>query len=96
MQENTVGKPMVTKRRKRLLDCKVAGIPYDDLHKMYMTDCRLRGISEITIKGYEFAYIYFKKFAGDNLNCSDITQDLINGYVLYLKGWLKAETVNSY
>ncbi len=96
MLENPVGKPLVTKRRKRLLDCKVADIPYDDLHKMYMTDCRLRGISEITIKGYEFAYTYFKKFAGEDLLCSDITQDLLNGYVLHLKGWLKAETVNSY
>lgn len=27
---------------------------------------------------------------------SDITQDLVNGYVLHFKGWLKAETVNSY
>lgn len=96
MQENTVGRPMNLKRRKKLLESKVADISYDDLHKMYMTDCRLRGISEITIKGYEFAYTYFKKFAGDDLNCSDITQDLLNGYVLHLKGWLKAETVNSY
>lgn len=96
MTENTVGRPLSTKRRKKLLESKVLDIKYDDLHKMYMTDCRIRNISEITIKGYQFAYSYFKKYAGDDLNCSDITQDLINGYVLYLKGWLKAETVNSY
>jgi len=96
MDENAVGKPMAIKRRKRLLNSKVVDIVYDDLHKMYMTDCRLRGISEITIKGYEFAYTYFKKYAGDNLLCSDITQDVLNSYVLHLKGWLKAETVNSY
>lgn len=96
MQENTVGRPLSTKRRKRLLDSKVIDISYDDLHKMYMTDCILRNISEITIKGYDFAYTYFKKYAGEDLMASDITQDLINGYVLYLKGWLKAETVNSY
>jgi len=96
MEEKTVGRPLATKRRKRLLDSKVIDITYDDLHKMYMTDCRLRNISEITIKGYEFAYKYFKKYAGEELMASDITQDLVNGYVLYLKGWLKAETVNSY
>ena len=48
MEENTVGRPLATKRRKRLLDSRVINISYDDLHKMYMIDCRLRNISEIT------------------------------------------------
>lgn len=95
INENTVGRPPSTKRRKWLLDSKVTDVSYDDLHKMYMMDCRLRNLSESTIKGYEFAYSYFKKYAKEELKCSDITQDLINGYVLHLKGWLKAETVNS-
>lgn len=51
MTENAVGRPLSTRRRKRLLDSKVMDIPYEDLHKMHMTDCRLRNVSEITIKG---------------------------------------------
>jgi integrase/recombinase XerD len=88
--------PLAVKRRKRLLDSKVMDISYDDLHQMYMTDCRLRGIAEVTIKGYEFAYTYFKKHVDEELKCSDITQDIINGYVLHLKDRLKVQTVNSY
>lgn len=74
MEENTVGRPLSTKRRKRLLDSKVIDIPYEDLHKMYMTDCRLRNISEIIIKGYDFAYTYFKKYAGEELMANEITR----------------------
>lgn len=89
MDEKTTKGPLAVKRRKRLLDSKVMDINYDDLHQMYMTDCRLRGIAEVTIIGYEFAYTYFKKHVGEELKCSDITQDLINGYILHLKDRLK-------
>lgn len=85
-----------TRKRKNLLESKMVDIPYEELFKMYVTDCRLRGIAEVTIKGYDFAHTYFKRHVGDNLKCSDITQDLINGYILHLKDRLKPESVNSY
>lgn len=93
--ENTKSGPTMRKR-KNLLISKMDDIYYDDLHQMYMTDCRLRGIAEVTINGYEFAYVKFQKFAGFELKCSDITQDLVNAWVLDMKEYLKPETVNSY
>ncbi|WP_081915133.1 phage integrase SAM-like domain-containing protein [Anaerosalibacter massiliensis] len=75
---------------------KVSNINYDDLYFLYENDCKLRNISPITIKGYEFAHKKFKDFAGNNLKCEDITQDLISEYILHLKDNLKPQTVNSY
>lgn len=71
-------------------------ISYNDLYFLYENDCKLRNISSITIKGYEFTHKKFKEFAGDNLECEYITQDLINEYILHLKDNLKPQTMNSY
>lgn len=89
-------KEPVVARRKKLLDCKVTDIGYHDLYHLYEQECRLKNLADVTIKGYEFAHKYFCAWAGNDLRCSDITQDLINEYVLYLKDRLKPETVNSY
>jgi integrase/recombinase XerD len=43
-----------------------------------------------------FADKYFMQFAGSNLKCSEVTQDLINEYILYLKDKFKPQTVNLY
>ena len=63
---------------------------------LYEQECKLKNLADVTIKGYEFAHKHFCAWAGNDLRCSDITQDLINEYVLYLKDRLKPETVNSY
>ena len=39
-----------TRKRKNLLESKMVDIPYEELFKIYVTDCRLRGIAEVTIK----------------------------------------------
>lgn len=93
--ENTKKEPTI-KRRKKLLMSKVQNISYNDLYYLYENDCKIRNISPITIKGYEFAHKYFKKFAGEELKCDDVTQDLINEYILHLKDRLKPQSVNSY
>lgn len=43
-----------------------------------------------------YATRYFLDFAGYNIMCSDITQDLINEYYLHLQQSYKATTINSY
>ena len=91
-----VEKEPTIKRRKNLLISKVPNVSYNDLYFLYVNDCKLRNISDITIKGYEFAHGKFKDFAGENLKCEDITQDLINDYILELKDKHKPQTVNSY
>lgn len=93
--EKTKSEPTM-KRRKNLLASKVLDIPYHDLYLLYEKECRLKNLSDTTIRGYFFADKYFMQFAGDNLKCSEVTQDLINGYILYLKDKLKPQTVNSY
>ncbi len=93
--KNGIKEPTV-KRRKNLLVSKVTDIPYNDLYLLYVNECRLKNLSEITIKGYSFAHKYFLQYAGKNLKCSDVTQDLINSYILNLKDRLKPQTVNSY
>ncbi len=77
---------------------KVQDISYDDLYFLYENDCKMRNISLLTIKGYDYAHTYFKRWIGEDveLKCSDITQDLINEYIMSLKDRLKPETVNSY
>ncbi len=65
---------------------------YKDL---YEKKCRLKNLSETTIKGYGFTNKYFLNYAGDELTCNEVTQDLINGYILHLKDRVKPETVNS-
>lgn len=93
--EKQTKEPQVT-RRKKLSDCKLTDIGYHDLYRLYEQECKLKNLADVTIKGYEFAHKYFCAWAGKDLRCSDITQDLINEYVLYLKDRLKPETVNSY
>lgn len=88
-------KPTI-KRRKNLFESKLQNISYDDLYFLYEKDCKLRNISEVTIKGYEFAHKKFKKFTGEDLRCDGVTQDLVNDYILELKDKHKAQTVNPY
>lgn len=84
------------KRRKNLQLCKVKDISYQSLYDLYEKECKLKNLSATTIKGYWFANKYFLQFAGDDLKCNDVTQDLINNYILTLKDRVKPETVNSY
>lgn len=89
--KNGIKEPTV-KHRKNLLTSKVLDISYYDLYLLYENECRLKNLSETTIRGYFFADKYFMQFAGDDLKCSEVTQDLINEYTLYLKDKLKSQT----
>ncbi len=64
--KNGIKEPTV-KRRKNLLTSKVVDIPYHDLYLLYENECRLKNLSETTIRGYFFADKYFTQFAGENL-----------------------------
>jgi integrase/recombinase XerD len=93
--ENLQGRTTI-KRRKNLQLCKVEDISYQSLYDLYEKECKLKNLSETTIKGYWFANKYFLQFAGTDLKCCEVTQDLINSYILSLKERLKPQTVNSY
>ena len=59
------------KRRKNLFESKVADIPYADLFNLYVQECKLKNLADVTIKGYEFAHAKFMAWAGEGLRCSD-------------------------
>lgn len=85
------------KRRKRKInsDYALTNISYQSLYDLYIRECKLKGLSDTTISGYMYATRYFLDFAGYNIMCSDITQDLINEYYLHLQRSYKATTINS-
>ena len=86
------------KRRKRKVssDFAVTNISYRSLFELYVRACKIKNLTETTIKGYEYATIYFLDFAGYDLMCYDVTQELINNYYLHLQKAHKATTINSY
>lgn len=86
------------KRRKRKVnsDYALTNISYQSLYDLYIRECKLKGLSDTTINGYMYATRYFLDFAGYDLMCNDITQDLINEYYLHLQKSHKATTINSY
>lgn len=86
----------IRKRVGNQVSDKIPDIKYNDLYLLYVKDCRLRNISEITIAGYQNANKYFLDFAGHDILCSDVNQDLITDYMLFLRQRLKPTTVNSY
>ena len=86
------------KRRKRKVQSTYAmsNISYQSLYELYIRECKIKGLSETTISGYTYATRYFLDFAGYDVMCNDITQDLINEYYLHLQQAHKASTINSY
>lgn len=86
------------KRRKRKVssDFAVTNISYRSLFELYVRACKIKNLTETTIKGYEYATRYFLDFAGYDLMCYDVTQELINNYYLHLQKAHKATTINSY
>ncbi len=94
--ENEKSKPII-KRRCNTFQNRLTDISYSELYKIYENECKLRNLSSTTIKGYYFAHVYFTRWLGADIKCSEITQDLINEYILALKDRLqKPQTVNSY
>lgn len=85
-------------RRKRKIPMEYAkeNISYKNLLNVHIQQCRVKNLTAVTTDGYRTASRYFLDFAGYDLMCSDITQDLINEYSLHLQSIYKPQTVNSY
>ena len=94
---NTAALPEVPRRRRRI-DSQVSqgNISYQELLGIHLRQCRIKNLATVTIDGYRTASRYFLDFAGSDLMCGDITQDLINEYCLHLQSVYKPQTVNSY
>lgn len=57
------------KRRKRKVssDFAVTNISYRSLFELYVRACKIKNLTEKTIKGYEYDTRYFLDFAGYDL-----------------------------
>ena len=90
--------PEVKRRNRKVPESEhgIANISYLNLFELYLRECKKKNLAEETIQGYRHSTRYFLDFAGHDLMCHDVTQDLINEYYLYLQEYHKATTVNSY
>ena len=89
---NTAALPEVPRRRRRI-DSQVSkgNISYQELLGIHLRQCRIKNLATVTIDGYRTASRYFLDFAGSDLMCGDITQDLINEYCLHLQSVYKPQ-----
>lgn len=93
--EKRKSEPTLRKRKTQIL-APVNDISFDELYRLYEQECNLKNLAQVTIDGYAFAYKHFCEWVDKDLKCSDITQDLLNEYTLFLKEKYKPQTVNSY
>jgi len=83
---------------KRMTMTKGEDISFPELQKRYLKKCLVNNLSEHTIKFYEVSCKTFNKFIClSELMVSDVTRDLMDDYILHLKGTgVKAVTINTY
>lgn len=74
--------PEVPRRRRKIAsEFSKANISYKSLLDLHIKQCKLKNLATVTIDGYRTASRYFLDFAGYDLTCDDITQDLMNEYM---------------
>lgn len=101
-KESTVNRnnnilPEIRRRKRKVIgEHALSNVSYQSLLDLYVRECKIKNLSETTISGYVYATRYFLDFAGYDLMCNAVTQDLINEYYLHLQSSLKATTINSY
>jgi len=83
---------------KKMTMTKGEDITFPELQKRYLKKCMVNNLSEHTIKFYETSCKIFNKFIClSDLMVSDVTRDLMDDYILHLKGTgVKAVTINTY
>ncbi|GFR35345.1 tyrosine-type recombinase/integrase [Thermobrachium celere] len=78
---------------------KVPQKKYTELLEEYLKVLKIKGRSEYTIKSCEYHSKYFLEFAGEDLECKQINEELIQNYILYMqeqKQLTNGYTINSY
>lgn len=96
--KNSTTKPQVTnlKQRKNPVNSKKANIPFAAMTDLFVHSCKQRQLAPETVTGYSYAAKRFQEWYSEELFCDDITQDVINDYILFLTENYKPQTVNSY
>ena len=94
--EKQTSKPPVLAKRKNPISSHQANITFEELFRLFEKECKIKDLAGVTVDGYAYAYNCFVKWHNAPLTCGDITQDVINDYILYLTECYKPQTVNSY
>ncbi|SFN72053.1 tyrosine-type recombinase/integrase [Proteiniclasticum ruminis] len=70
---------------------------FDEAHEEYINNLKIIGRSEETIRTYNHHKKYFLNFLGGNVKCSEINEETLNKYILYLHNKnIRAVSINSY
>ncbi|HEY5562780.1 MAG TPA: tyrosine-type recombinase/integrase [Clostridiaceae bacterium] len=76
---------------------KIIKKTYQEAFDEYIVKANIRGLAKETISTYHHHHKYFTSFLGDIKNCRDITLEIVESYVLFLKERdIKNTTINSY
>jgi len=83
---------------KRMTMSKGSDKTFTELHEAYIKKCKVNNLSEYTINFYKVSVRMFGKFVDiDQLKANEIDRELIDDYILHLKGTgVKDVTINTY
>ena len=83
---------------KRMAMTRGCDLIFIELQKQYIKKCQVNNLSEYTIRFYNVSCRTFSKFIDlSKLRVSDINRDLIDDYIICLKGTgIKDVTINTY
>ena len=85
--------------RKRISIRSQKDITLEEGFKMFITDRKLFGVSEVCIKNYMKNFQFFTEYIVKDTLCSDITEDTYKGYIEHMsihKPHLSPISVNTY
>lgn len=46
---------------------RIENITLDELFQLYINECRIKNLADVTISGYKYAYKYFKDWLGRDI-----------------------------
>jgi integrase/recombinase XerD len=84
--------------KKEIMFGKPSQKTFEQLCEGHQNYCRMNNLSPVTMNTYSISSRYFIHFIGENVFCTEITQDTINNYKLHLFDVrnVSAVTVNTY
>lgn len=76
---------------------KTSTLTFKEGCEKYLDDCRQRNLRDGTIKHYKQSYTQFYKYFNPDMPIAELTQEIYNKYVIYLRQTLNNDiSINSY
>ena len=58
----------------------------------FLQNCKIKNLSQATIKGYKHHFVKFHQFYGEDTDISFLSQSTVNEFILYLQDNLNNRT----